>query len=98
MASAVNIYFVGGANALGESYVWPMVGVLLGVITLVTIGYERKTGKLGTGEFLWCIFFAILLLINQLYIVNSMGMTTWPVVAAGSAVIALILLVYEKYN
>ncbi len=98
MAAAVNIYMVGIAKGMSDPYTWPLVAVLLSAITLVTIGYERKAGKLGTGEFLWSILFAALTVAVTVYDASTTNYEMWSSIAAGSATVGFILLIYEKFN
>jgi hypothetical protein len=46
----------------------------------------------------WSIFFAALTLAVSLYITSLQNYSSWSVMAAGASVIALTLLIYEKYN
>lgn len=96
--AAINIYLVGVERTLGESYTWPLIAVLLSAVTLVALGYERKIGKLGTGKFLWSILMAALLLAATIAIANGSNYDTLPTISLGSSIVALILLVYEKYS
>jgi hypothetical protein len=98
VTAALNIYFVGDARIMGDSYTWPLVGTLTTIATLLVLGYERKTGKLGSGKYMWSIFFAALTLAVSLYITSLQNYSSWSVMAAGASVIALTLLIYEKYN
>ncbi len=98
MSAAVGIYMVGVAKGTSQPYTWPMIGVLAAAVTIITIGYERKAGKLGTRQFLWSILFAAVTLASTLYTATAMGYEMWSSISAGAAAIALILLVYEKYN
>lgn len=97
ITAAVNIYLIGTFRTLGESYTWPLLVVILAVITLLVIGYEKRAGKMRNGKFLWSIFFAAFTAAAVLYSGYGTGFTMWPVMAVGSAIISLALLVHEKY-
>lgn len=98
IAAALNIFFVGQARNNGDSFTWPMVAVILAVITLVSIGYERKQGSLATGTFVWSLLTAALLALVSFVIANSVAYEMWTTIALGAATVGFILLVYEKYN
>lgn len=86
--------WMGAVYSISSTWVW---GALISsIIALILVGHERKTGKLGKGEFLWSIFFTALTLAFSIYLA-----TTFPifitVVPLVTTFVSLTLLIHEKY-
>lgn len=93
-----SFYLISVSLSIGISSFWPVIVACTSVITVILIFYEKNRGELGKGKFLWSIFFAFLTVGILMGILGVTNLAPFPMTATVSAIIALALLVYEKYQ
>lgn len=93
----LNIFFVSLNLGVNLPPSTPIVAALGSILTLYFMGREKKEHLYGKGRFLWSIFFASFTLAVSLFIMFDTNFSFLTVFAVISIVMALILLVRQKY-